>query len=155
MNSPLCKVSGLVQGFEGRDSDTSEEVVFSTIAKLPPIDQHEAENEWKLAQSNLESASSGLVSATEDLIIVSVNSKSASGHSSYNEGLGLRSQVALSSYVGIVGGYSALPSECGSMLEDVSSIYMSMVIYRVFTSSNLLLDDKFKAKLSAARTTQL
>lgn len=35
--------------------------------------------------------------------------------------------VALSSYVSIVGGHSALTSECGSMLEEVSSIYMSLV----------------------------
>lgn len=31
--------------------------------------------------------------------------------------------AALSSYVSIVGGHSALTSECGSMLEEVCSVY--------------------------------
>lgn len=38
-----------------------------------------------------------------------------------------QASVVLSSYVSIVGGHSALTSECGSMLEEVSSIYMSLV----------------------------
>lgn len=35
--------------------------------------------------------------------------------------------VALSSYVAIVGGHSALTSECGSMLEEVSSILENII----------------------------
>lgn len=49
--------------------------------------------------------------------------------------------VALSSYVSIVGGHSALTSECGSMLEEVSSIYMSLVglrILKMIVSSGLM-----------------
>ncbi|KAH6810720.1 hypothetical protein C2S51_024482 [Perilla frutescens var. frutescens] len=36
-----------------------------------------SEKEWKLAQSNMESSSSGLVSAANELSIASINSKSA------------------------------------------------------------------------------
>lgn len=32
--------------------------------------------------------------------------------------------VALSTYGGIVGGHSALTSECGAMLEEVFSVYL-------------------------------
>lgn len=38
-----------------------------------------AEKEWLLAQSNMEAASSGLVSATNELSIASMKSKSTSG----------------------------------------------------------------------------
>lgn len=37
------------------------------------------EQEWKLAQSNLEAASTGLYSATNELSIASLKAKSASG----------------------------------------------------------------------------
>ncbi|KAH6766456.1 SET domain-containing protein [Perilla frutescens var. hirtella] len=52
MNYPLCKVSGLVQGFEGRDDDTSEEVVFSTTAKLPPIERIPPYTTWIFLDRN-------------------------------------------------------------------------------------------------------
>ena len=39
-----------------------------------------AEQEWKLAQNNMEAASNGLFSVTNDLCIASVKAKSASGH---------------------------------------------------------------------------
>lgn len=41
------------------------------------------EQEWKLAQSNVEVASNGLHSATNDLCIASLKAKSASGHISF------------------------------------------------------------------------
>lgn len=44
--------------------------------------------------------------------------------------------VALSSYVAIVGGHSALTSECGSMLEEVSSV--CIVLYTGIFSSSIL-----------------
>ncbi|KAH6760845.1 Tetratricopeptide repeat superfamily protein [Perilla frutescens var. frutescens] len=43
-----------------------------------------AEKEWKLAQSNMESSSSGLVSAVNELSIASINSKSALGEMSFH-----------------------------------------------------------------------
>lgn len=38
------------------------------------------EQEWKLAQSNMEAASSGLFSATNELCVASAKAKSASGN---------------------------------------------------------------------------
>lgn len=42
-----------------------------------------AEQEWKLAQSSMEAASSGLYSATNELCIASLKAKSASGGVSF------------------------------------------------------------------------
>ncbi|KAK6159421.1 hypothetical protein DH2020_006735 [Rehmannia glutinosa] len=86
----------------------------------------EAEKEWKLAQSNMEAASSGLVSATNELSVASVRAKTASGDMQSTL-LAMResayeASVALSSYGQIVGGHNALTSECGSMLEEVLAI---------------------------------
>lgn len=39
-----------------------------------------AEQEWKHAQGNMEAASTGLYSATNELRIASLKAKSASGH---------------------------------------------------------------------------
>lgn len=47
MNYPLCKISGLVQGSEERDDDDkSEEIVFSTTAKLPLVDRIPPYTTW-------------------------------------------------------------------------------------------------------------
>ena len=46
MNSPLCKVSGLVQECEDRDGDNSEEVVFSRTAKLPLVERIPSYTTW-------------------------------------------------------------------------------------------------------------
>lgn len=46
MNYPLCKVSGLIQGSSDRDDPDSEEVVFSTTAKLPSIDRIPPYTSW-------------------------------------------------------------------------------------------------------------
>ncbi|KAH6800756.1 hypothetical protein C2S52_001220, partial [Perilla frutescens var. hirtella] len=50
--------------------------------RLDPMDRHisfQAEKKWKLAQNNMESSSSSLVSAANDLSVASINSKCASG----------------------------------------------------------------------------
>ncbi|XP_057782219.1 LOW QUALITY PROTEIN: histone-lysine N-methyltransferase EZA1 [Salvia miltiorrhiza] len=52
MNYPLCKVSGLVQGSEDRDGDNSEEVVFSTTAKLPLIERIPSYTTWIFLDRN-------------------------------------------------------------------------------------------------------
>ncbi|KAH6814874.1 hypothetical protein C2S51_023892 [Perilla frutescens var. frutescens] len=112
----------------GADGGNWQQSCLSTVTKLD-VAYHsfiQAEKEWKLAQSNMEAASSGLVSATNDLSIASVNSKSASGDLQTTL-LAMRdsareASVALSSYASIVGGHSALTSECGSMLEEVLAI---------------------------------
>ncbi|XP_057787544.1 uncharacterized protein LOC131004800 isoform X2 [Salvia miltiorrhiza] len=112
----------------GADGGNWQQSCLSAITKLD-VAYHSfirAEKEWMLAQSNMEAASSGLISATNELSIASVKSKSASGDLQ-NTLIAMRdsaceASVALSSYVAIVGGHSALTSECGSMLEEVLAI---------------------------------
>ncbi|KAG8368298.1 hypothetical protein BUALT_Bualt15G0031000 [Buddleja alternifolia] len=101
---------------------------LSALAKLD-VTYHSftrAEKEWKLAQSNMEAASTGLVSATNELYIASAKAKSASGDLQSTL-LAMRdsayeASVVLSAYGGIVRDHSALTSECGSMLEEVLAI---------------------------------
>ncbi|KAK4437819.1 Serine/threonine-protein kinase SMG1 [Sesamum alatum] len=112
----------------GADGGLWQQSYLSAITKLD-VTYHSftrAEKEWKLAQSNMEAASSGLVSATNELSIASVKAKSASGDLQSTL-LAMRdsayeASVALSSYRGVVRGHSALTSECGSMLEEVLAI---------------------------------
>ncbi|KAL0422691.1 UNVERIFIED_CONTAM: Serine/threonine-protein kinase SMG1 [Sesamum latifolium] len=112
----------------GADGGMWQQSYLSAITKLD-VTYHSftrAEKEWKLAQSNMEAASSGLVSATNELSIASVKAKSASGDLQSTL-LAMRdsayeANVALSSYRGVVRGHSALTSECGSMLEEVLAI---------------------------------
>ncbi|XP_075074220.1 uncharacterized protein LOC107823315 [Nicotiana tabacum] len=84
------------------------------------------EQEWKLAQSNMEAASSGLFSATNELCVASAKAKSASGDLQSTL-LAMRDcsyelSVALSAFGGITRGRTALTSECGSMLEEVLAV---------------------------------
>ncbi|KAL2460197.1 Uncharacterized protein Adt_43617 [Abeliophyllum distichum] len=60
------------------DALTKLEVTYHSFTR--------AEQEWKLAQSNMEAASSGLVSATNELCIASVKAKSASELDELKEG---------------------------------------------------------------------
>nr|XP_011458374.1 PREDICTED: serine/threonine-protein kinase SMG1-like [Fragaria vesca subsp. vesca] len=85
-----------------------------------------AEHEWKLAQSTMETASSGLSSATNELSIASLKAKSASGDLQSTV-LAMRdcaceASVALMGYAGVSNRHSALTSECGFMLEEVLAI---------------------------------
>ncbi|KAI3446049.1 hypothetical protein Pfo_002714 [Paulownia fortunei] len=119
---------GMFRTTTGADGGMWQQSNLSAITKLD-VTYHSfirAEKEWKLAQSNMEAASSGLVSATNELSIASVRAKTASGDLQSTL-LAMRdsayeASVALSSYGGIVGGHSALTSECGSMLEEVLAI---------------------------------
>ncbi|KAH6801938.1 ubiquinol-cytochrome C chaperone family protein [Perilla frutescens var. frutescens] len=63
-----------------------EVITTGTMGELTPISllYPKAEKEWKLAQSNMESSSSGLVSAANELSITSINSKSALGEMSFH-----------------------------------------------------------------------
>ncbi|KAJ8572306.1 hypothetical protein K7X08_008817 [Anisodus acutangulus] len=84
------------------------------------------EQKWKLAQSNMEAASSGLYSATNELCVASVKAKSASGDLQSTL-LAMRNcsdelSVVLSAFGGITRGRTALTSECGSMLEEVLAV---------------------------------
>lgn len=84
------------------------------------------EQEWRLAQSNMEAASSGFFSASNELSAASVKVKSASGDLQSTL-LAMRdgayeASVALSAFAGISRGHTALTSECGSMLEEVLAI---------------------------------
>ncbi|XP_042060821.1 uncharacterized protein LOC121805101 isoform X1 [Salvia splendens] len=112
----------------GADGGNWQQSCLSAVTKLD-VAYHSftrAEKEWMLAQSNMEAASSDLISVTNELSIASQKSKSASGDLQ-NTLIAMRDSaceagVALSSYVAIVGGHSALISECGSMLEEVLAI---------------------------------
>ncbi|KAL9174074.1 hypothetical protein ABFS82_02G028800 [Erythranthe guttata] len=112
----------------GADGGMWQQSYLNAITKLD-VTYHSfirAEKEWKLAQHNMEAASSGLVSATNELSIASVKAKSASDDLQSTL-LALRvsaheASVALSSYRDIIGSHSALTSECGFMLEEVLAI---------------------------------
>lgn len=84
------------------------------------------EKEWKLAQSNMEVASSGLFSAANELSVFSMKAKAASGDLQIildaMKECAYEANVALSSFSHITKGHTALTSECGSMLEEVLAI---------------------------------
>ncbi|XP_060168321.1 uncharacterized protein LOC132599114 isoform X2 [Lycium barbarum] len=88
------------------------------------------EQEWKLAQSKMETASSGLFSASNELCVASVKAKSASGDLQSTL-LAMRDcsyelSVALSAFEAITRGRTALTSECGSMLEEANGILLPL-----------------------------
>ncbi|GER50411.1 serine/threonine-protein kinase SMG1 [Striga asiatica] len=119
---------GIFRTSTGADGVMWQQSYLSAITKFD-ITYHSfirAEKEWKLAQRNMEAASGGLLSATNELSVASVRARTASGdlqstlltmrESAYD------ASVALSSYARIIGGHNALTSECGSMLEEVLAI---------------------------------
>ncbi|ERN17677.1 uncharacterized protein LOC18446022 isoform X1 [Amborella trichopoda] len=110
------------------DGRVWQQVYFNALTRLD-ITFHSftrAEHDWKLAQSSMEAATSGLFSATNELSIALVKAKSASGDiqgvltsmrdSTYEAG------GALSSFGRVTRGHTALTTECGSMLEEVLAI---------------------------------
>ncbi|MBA0677143.1 hypothetical protein Goari_018564 [Gossypium aridum] len=109
----------------GSDSRTWQQAYFNALTKLE-VTYHSftrIEQEWKLAQSNMEVASSGLYSATNELCIASLKAKSASGDLQSTV-LAMRdcayeASVALSAFARVSRGHTALTSESGSMLEEV------------------------------------
>ncbi|KAL6522620.1 Serine/threonine-protein kinase smg1 [Orobanche minor] len=137
---------GMFRTSTGADGGMWQQSYLNAITKLD-ITYHSfirAEKEWKLAQSSVEVASSGLLSATNELSIASVRAKTVSGPSlvlnffvmdgfQTNGGdlqgtlvamkeSAYEASAALSSYGRIIGGHTALTLECGSMLEEVLAI---------------------------------
>ncbi|XP_022748650.1 serine/threonine-protein kinase SMG1-like isoform X2 [Durio zibethinus] len=112
----------------GGDSRTWQQAYFNALTKLE-VTYHSftrTEQEWKLAQSNMEVASNGLYSATNELCIASLKAKSASGDLQSTV-LAMRdcayeASVALSAFARVSRGHTALTSESGSMLEEVLAI---------------------------------
>lgn len=110
------------------DGRTWQQAYLNVLTKLD-ITYHSftrTEQEWKFAQSNMEAASSGLFSASNELSVASVKVKSASGDLQSTL-LAMRdsayeASVALSAFAGITKGHTTLTSECGSMLEEVLAI---------------------------------
>ncbi|BBH09489.1 target of rapamycin, partial [Prunus dulcis] len=84
------------------------------------------EQEWKVAERTMETASSGLSSATNELSVASLRAKSASGDLQSTvlamSDCACEASVALSAYARVSNRHSALTSECGSMLEEVLAI---------------------------------
>ncbi|KAK6240492.1 hypothetical protein SCA6_005881 [Theobroma cacao] len=112
----------------GGDSRTWQQAYFSALTKLE-VAYHSftrTEQEWKLAQSNMEVASSGLYSATNELCIASLKAKSASGDLQSTvlamRNCACEASVALSAFARVSRGHTALTSESGSMLEEVLAI---------------------------------
>lgn len=85
-----------------------------------------AEQEWKLAQNNMEAASTALFSSTNELNVASAKAKSASGDLQDSlaamRDCAYGASIALSAYNRVSKGHTALTSECGSMLEEVLAI---------------------------------
>ncbi|KAE8698811.1 hypothetical protein F3Y22_tig00110597pilonHSYRG00890 [Hibiscus syriacus] len=110
------------------DSRTWQQAYFNALTKFE-VTYHSftrIEQEWKLAQNNMEVASSGLYSATNELCIASLKAKSASGDLQSTV-LAIRdcayeASVALSAFARVSRGHTALTSESGSMLEEVLAI---------------------------------
>ncbi|PRQ23333.1 hypothetical protein RchiOBHm_Chr6g0260201 [Rosa chinensis] len=109
----------------GGDCRTWQQAYLNALKRLD-ITYHSfarTEQEWKLAQSTMETASSGLSSATNELNIASLKAKSASGDLQSTV-LAMRdcaceASVALMAYAGVSNCHSTLTSECGFMLEEV------------------------------------
>ncbi|XVE67428.1 hypothetical protein DITRI_Ditri08aG0160200 [Diplodiscus trichospermus] len=112
----------------GGDSRTWQQAYFNALTKLE-VTYHSftrTEQEWRLAQSNMEVASNGLYAATNELCIASLKAKSASGDLQSTV-LAMRdcayeASVALSAFARVSRGHTALTSESGSMLEEVLAI---------------------------------
>lgn len=85
-----------------------------------------AEQDWKVAQSNVEAASNSLFSASNELRSSSVKAKSASGDLQNTllqmKDCACETSIALSAFSRVVKLHTALTSECGSMLEEVLAI---------------------------------
>ncbi|KAJ7967383.1 Serine/threonine protein kinase [Quillaja saponaria] len=110
------------------DSKTWQQAYLNALTRLD-VTYHSftrTEQEWKLAQSTMEAASSSFYTATNELGIASHKAKSASGDLQ-NTVLSMRdcayeASVALSAFTRVSRSHTALTSECGSMLEEVLAI---------------------------------
>ncbi|TKY67498.1 Serine/threonine-protein kinase SMG1 [Spatholobus suberectus] len=110
------------------DGKTWQQVYLNALTRLD-VTFHSytrTEQEWKLAQCTVEAASNGLYTATNELCIVSLKAKSASGDLQSTV-LSMRdcayeASVALSGFARVSRIHTALTSESGSMLEEVLAI---------------------------------
>ncbi|GAB2267283.1 Serine/threonine-protein kinase smg1 [Dionaea muscipula] len=123
----LCSPGGEMI-LTGRNDGAWQQAFLNVLTRLD-VTFHafsRAEQEWKLAQSNVEAASSDLFSATNDLCIASVKAKSASGDLQSTllqmRDCAYETSVALSAFSRVAKSHTALTSECGSMLEEVLAI---------------------------------
>ncbi|KAM2903393.1 hypothetical protein COP2_003214 [Malus domestica] len=112
----------------GTDGRTWQQAYLNALKRLD-ITYHSfacTEQEWKLAQSTVETASSGLSSATKELSIATLKAKSASGDLQSTvlamSDSACEASVALGAYARVSNRHSTLTSECGSMLEEVLAI---------------------------------
>ncbi|KAK9165650.1 hypothetical protein Scep_000841 [Stephania cephalantha] len=110
------------------DVRTWQQTFLSIITRLD-ITYHSftcAEQEWKLAQCSMETATNSLFAASSELLVASVKTKSASGDLQNTLVAMLdcarEASVALSAFARVSRGHTALTSECGSMLEEVLAI---------------------------------
>ncbi|KAA8536147.1 hypothetical protein F0562_028625 [Nyssa sinensis] len=125
----IFRTSGELYPFRsGADGRTWQQAYLNALTRLD-VSYHSftrTEQEWKLAESNMEAASNGLFSATNELSIASVKAKSASGDLQSTlvamKDCAYETSVALSAFGRITRGHTALTSECGSMLEEVLAI---------------------------------
>ncbi|KAG0477669.1 hypothetical protein HPP92_012388 [Vanilla planifolia] len=111
----------------GRVLDDSHTLKQSNLIALTLLDNSyqsfaRAEQEWKLSQNKMEAAAKSVLSATNELCIVSGKVKSASSDLQHNF-VTLRecvyeASLALSSFYSVSKEHIALASECGSILEE-------------------------------------
>ncbi|CAN8270818.1 unnamed protein product [Cochlearia groenlandica] len=111
-----------------RDSKAWQKTYLNLVSQLEATYQSVTyiEQEWKLAQSSFEAASTGLYTATNELSIASLKAKSASGDLQSTI-LSMRDctyevSVSLSSFSRVSRGHTALTTETGAMLEEVLAI---------------------------------
>ncbi|XP_057963612.1 uncharacterized protein LOC131154843 [Malania oleifera] len=125
----IYRISGEVYPFRAsRDGRTWQQAYLNALTRLE-VTYHSltrTEQEWKLAKSSLEAASSGLFSASNELCIASMKAKSASGDLQSTlvamRDCAYEASMALSAFSRVTKGHTALTSECGSMLEEVLAI---------------------------------
>ncbi|URD73045.1 PI3Kc [Musa troglodytarum] len=110
------------------DGRTWQQAYLNTLTRLD-VAYHSfnrAEQEWKLAESNMETAANALFAATNELCIASVKANSASDDLQDTLAImrerAYEASTALTAFVCVSKGHTALTSECGSMLEEVLAI---------------------------------
>ncbi|XP_042417816.1 serine/threonine-protein kinase SMG1-like isoform X2 [Zingiber officinale] len=110
------------------DGRTWQQAYLNTLTRLD-VCYHSfncAEQEWKMAESNMEASANALFAATSELHITSVKANSASDDLHKIVAVmiehAIGANAALSSFIHISRSHTALTSECGSMLEEVLAI---------------------------------
>lgn len=123
LRSPDVSTGGALS--EGR---AWQQAYMNIISRLD-ISYHSftrADHEWHLAQKNMEAAGASLSTATNELCLVSMKSKSTSGELqatlSNMRDLTVKANTDLSAFCRVARGNSALTTESGSMLEEVLAI---------------------------------